>query len=163
MVHAFEDALIAQAGEPTIDRLPRWEVGGQKSPRDPAAQNIEYRIHNLPRRPRPRPPDRTCQREEARNQSPFRIRQVGLVSVRNARMLRAGGWGPHGDLREVCKLPESRGLQSLNPFSKPPLSLIKIAARVVEMKTMIRVHLPTSCLAQDILRFALERKPRLVT
>ena len=29
--------------------------------------------------------------------------------------------------------------------------------RVVEMKTMIRVHLPTSCPAQDILRFALER------
>jgi hypothetical protein len=33
--------------------------------------------------------------------------------------------------------------------------LIKIAARVVEMKTMIRVHLPTSCPGQDILRFAL--------
>ena len=40
---------------------------------------------------------------------------------------------------------------------------IKIAARVVEMKTMIRVHLPTSCPAQDILRFALGRIPRLVT
>ena len=25
------------------------------------------------------------------------------------------------------------------------LHLVKIAARVVEMKTMIRVHLPTSC------------------
>ncbi len=32
------------------------------------------------------------------------------------------------------------------------LRLIQIAARVVEMKTMIRVHLPTSCPAQDILR-----------
>ena len=32
-----------------------------------------------------------------------------------------------------------------------------------EMKTMIRVHLPTSCPAQDILRFALGRIPRLVT
>ncbi len=40
------------------------------------------------------------------------------------------------------------------------LRLIKIAARVVEMKTMIRVHLPTSCPAQDILRLALGRIPR---
>jgi hypothetical protein len=31
------------------------------------------------------------------------------------------------------------------------------------MKTMIRVYLPTSCPAQEILRFALERIPRLVT
>jgi len=31
------------------------------------------------------------------------------------------------------------------------------------MKTMIRVRLPNSCPAQDILRFALERIPRLVT
>ena len=39
----------------------------------------------------------------------------------------------------------------------------QVAARVLEMKTMIRVHLPTSCPAQDILRFALGRIPRLVT
>ena len=48
-------------------------------------------------------------------------------------------------------------------FDTLRLCLIKIAARVVEMKTMIRIHLPTSCPAQDILRFALERIPRLVT
>ena len=48
-------------------------------------------------------------------------------------------------------------------FDTLRLRLIKIAARVVEMKTMIRVHLPTSCPAKDILRFALERIPRLVT
>ena len=43
------------------------------------------------------------------------------------------------------------------------LRLIQIAARVVEMKTMIRVHLLTTCPAQDILRLALQRVPRLVT
>ena len=43
------------------------------------------------------------------------------------------------------------------------LRFVKLAARVVEMKTMIRVHLPTSCPAQDILRLALARIPRLVT
>ena len=48
-------------------------------------------------------------------------------------------------------------------FDTLRLRLIKIAARVVEIKTMIRVHLPTSCPVQDILRFALDRIPRLVT
>jgi hypothetical protein len=31
------------------------------------------------------------------------------------------------------------------------------------MKTMIRIHLPTSCPAKDILRLVLGRIPRLVT
>jgi hypothetical protein len=48
-------------------------------------------------------------------------------------------------------------------FDTLRLRLIKIAARVVEMKTMIRIHLPTSCPAQDILRIALGRIPRFVT
>ena len=48
-------------------------------------------------------------------------------------------------------------------FDTLRLRLVKIAARVVEMKTMIRVHLPTSCPGQEILRFALQRIPRLVT
>ncbi|TAA55562.1 hypothetical protein EXZ48_24490 [Shinella sp. JR1-6] len=41
--------------------------------------------------------------------------------------------------------------------------VIKIAARVVEMKTQIRLHLPTSCPDQRILRIVLDRIPRLVT
>jgi len=48
-------------------------------------------------------------------------------------------------------------------FDTLRLRLIKIAARVVEMKTMIQVHLPTSCPGQEILRYALGRLPRLVT
>jgi hypothetical protein len=48
-------------------------------------------------------------------------------------------------------------------FDTLRLRLIKLAARVVEMKTMIRIHLPTSCPAQDVLRHALNRIPRLVT
>ena len=43
------------------------------------------------------------------------------------------------------------------------LRLIKVAARVVEMKSMIRVHLPTAFPIQDVSRFALMRIPRLVT
>jgi hypothetical protein len=56
-----------------------------------------------------------------------------------------------------------RSMWRVAQFDTLRLRLIKIAARVVEMKTMIRVHLPTSCPAQNILRFALGRIPRLVT
>ena len=48
-------------------------------------------------------------------------------------------------------------------FDTLRLRLIKIAARVVELKTQIRVHLPTSCPDQAILRSVLGRIPRLVT
>jgi hypothetical protein len=48
-------------------------------------------------------------------------------------------------------------------FDTLRLRLVKIAAHVVEMKTMIRVRLPTSCPGQQILRYALGRIPRLVT
>ena len=54
-----------------------------------------------------------------------------------------------------------RSMWRVAQFDTLRLRLIKIAARVVEMKTMIRVHLPTSCCGQDILRFALETIPRL--
>ena len=56
-----------------------------------------------------------------------------------------------------------RSMWRVAQFDTLRLRLIKIAARVVEMKTMIRVHLPSSCPVQDVLRFALERIPRLVT
>jgi hypothetical protein len=56
-----------------------------------------------------------------------------------------------------------RSMWRVAQFDTLRLRLIKIAARVVEMKSMIRVHLPTSCPAQNILRFALGRIPRLVT
>lgn len=56
-----------------------------------------------------------------------------------------------------------RSLWRVAQFDTLRLRLIKIAARVVEMKTMIQVHLPTSCPGQDILRLALGRIPRFVT
>ena len=48
-------------------------------------------------------------------------------------------------------------------FDTIRLRLIKIAARVVDMKTMIRVHLPTASPGQDMVRCALGRIPRLAT
>ena len=56
-----------------------------------------------------------------------------------------------------------RSMWRVAQFDTLRLRLIKIAARVVEMKTMIRVHLPTSCPAQDVLRLALGSIPRFVT
>jgi hypothetical protein len=48
-------------------------------------------------------------------------------------------------------------------FDTLRLRLIKIAARLVEMKTQIRLHLPTACPYQLILRLVLDRLPHLVT
>ena len=48
-------------------------------------------------------------------------------------------------------------------FDTLRLRLVKIAARVVEMKTKIVLHLPSSCPAQPILDFVLPRTTRLVT
>jgi hypothetical protein len=48
-------------------------------------------------------------------------------------------------------------------FDTLRLRLVKIAARVVEMKTQVRLHLPTACPYQPILRTVLGRLPRLLT
>jgi hypothetical protein len=56
-----------------------------------------------------------------------------------------------------------RSLWRTAQFDTLRLRLVKIAARVIEMKTMIRVHLPTSCPAQKILNCVLGRIPRLMT
>ena len=41
-----------------IDRLPRWQIMGQQTPRTVTAQNIENRIQELPHRMHPRPATR---------------------------------------------------------------------------------------------------------
>ena len=56
-----------------------------------------------------------------------------------------------------------RSMWRVAQFDTLRLRLIKVAARIVEMKTMIRVHLPTSCPVEDILALVLGRIPRLVT
>jgi len=48
-------------------------------------------------------------------------------------------------------------------FDTLRLRLVKIAARVVELKTTIKVHLPSACPDQQILRVALSCIPRLAT
>jgi hypothetical protein len=48
-------------------------------------------------------------------------------------------------------------------FDTLRLRLIKIAARIVEIKSKIKVHLPTSAPDQSIFRLVLGRLPRLIT
>jgi Transposase DDE domain group 1 len=74
--------------------------------------------------------------------------------------LHAGAYWLMWSLR--ASMPK-RSMWRVAQFDTLRLRLIKVAARVVEMKTMIRVHLPTSCPAEDILRLVLGRIPRLVT
>ena len=56
-----------------------------------------------------------------------------------------------------------RSAWRLLQFDTLRLRIIKIAARVVEMKTQIRLHLPSAYPFQAILHTVLERLPRLVT
>jgi Transposase DDE domain group 1 len=46
-------------------------------------------------------------------------------------------------------------------FDTLRLRLVKIAARVVELKTRIAIHLPSACPAAPLMRLALERLPRM--
>jgi hypothetical protein len=46
-------------------------------------------------------------------------------------------------------------------FDTLRLRLVKIAARIVEMKTRITVHLPSDCPAAPIMRLLLEWLPRM--
>ena len=60
----------------------------------------------------------------------------------------------------------NRSMWRVAQFDTLRLRLVKIAARVVEMKTMIRVHLPTSCLSAPgypALRSGTHTAPRHMT
>jgi hypothetical protein len=71
--------------------------------------------------------------------------------------------GAYWLLWSLRALMPKRSLWRVAQFDTLRLRLLKIAARVVELKTMIRLHLPTACPDQAILRAVLGRMPRLVT
>ncbi len=48
-------------------------------------------------------------------------------------------------------------------FDTLRLRLVKLAARVVELKTRVLLHLPSACRFQAVLRLALGRLPRLIS
>ncbi|MBC7953493.1 MAG: IS1380 family transposase [Rhodospirillaceae bacterium] len=71
--------------------------------------------------------------------------------------------GAYWLLWSLRRLMPKRSVWRVAQFDTLRLRLIKIAARVIELKTMIKVHLPTANPCQDILNLALGRLPRLVT
>jgi hypothetical protein len=69
--------------------------------------------------------------------------------------LHAGAYWLMWSLRAA--LPPWRHAQ----FDTLRLRLIEIAARVIELKTRITIHLPTACPAAPLIRLLLERLPRM--
>jgi hypothetical protein len=74
--------------------------------------------------------------------------------------LHAGAYWLMWSLRALAP---KRSTWRVAQFDTLRLKLIKIAARVIEMKTRIKVHLPSAAPCQEILSFILGRLQRLVT
>ena len=75
-------------------------------------------------------------------------------------VLHAGAYWVMWGLR--VSMPK-RSMWRVAQFDTLRLRFIKIAARIVEMKTLIKLHLPTACPAQAMIPIVLSRIPRLVT
>jgi hypothetical protein len=153
------DGAASAAAERVIARV---EAGAE-------GPDTRFIVTNLAKRsPRALYEDVSCRRGQAENH--IKSWKTHLAADRTSctkatanqlrLFLHAGAYWLMWGLR--TSMPK-RSIWRVAQFDTLRLRLIKVAARVVEMKTMIRVHLPTSCPGQDILRFALGRIPRLVT
>jgi len=74
-------------------------------------------------------------------------------------MLHTGAYWLLWSLRHL--MPK-RSIWRVVQFDTLRLRLVKLAARVVALKTRVMLHLPSACPDQAIMRLALERLPRLV-
>jgi len=70
--------------------------------------------------------------------------------------------GAYWLLWSLRRLMPPRSSWRVMQFDTLRLRLIKIAARVIELKTQIKIHLPSSAPDQPIFHLALDRLPRLV-
>jgi hypothetical protein len=71
--------------------------------------------------------------------------------------------GAYWLLRSMRRVMPKRSTWRVMQFDTLRLRLIKIAARVVELKTQLKIHLPSSAPDQAIFATLLTRLPRLVT
>lgn len=71
--------------------------------------------------------------------------------------------GAYWLLWSLRRLMPKRSAWRVMQFDTLRLRLIKIAARVVELKKQVKIHLPSSAPDQPMFRLALGRLPRLVT
>src|SRR3982751_1359442 len=108
-----------------------------------------------------------CQRGQAENHIKAWKRHLAAdrTSCRKASanqlrlMLHTGAYWLLWSLR--CLMPK-RSTWRVAQFDTLRLRLVKLAARVVALKTRVMLHLPSAYPAKAILRLALERMPRLV-
>jgi hypothetical protein len=70
--------------------------------------------------------------------------------------------GAYWLLRALRAAMPKRSAWRVAQFDTLRLRLVKIAARVVELKTQVRLHLPSTCPYQAILQTVLGRLPRLI-
>jgi hypothetical protein len=70
--------------------------------------------------------------------------------------------GAYWLLWSLRSLMPKRSTWRVAQFDTLRLRLVKLAARVVALKTRVMLHLPSACPDQAIMRLALERLPRLV-
>jgi hypothetical protein len=162
-VRHFKEFLDGAASWSRVERIIARIEAGEGGP------DTRFVVTNLKKRtPRALYEDVYCRRGQAENH--IKSWKTHLAADRTSctkatanqlrLFLHAGAYWIMWGLR--VSMPK-RSMWRVAQFDTLRLRLIKLAARDVEMKTMIRIHLPTSCPAQDILRLALERIPRLVT
>jgi hypothetical protein len=162
-VRRFKEFFDAAASWSRVERVIARVEAGEEGP------DTRFIVTNLARRnARCLYEDVYCRRGQAENHiKSFKTHLAAdrtsctKASANQLRLfLHAGAYWLMWGLRE--SMPK-RSMWRVAQFDTLRLRLVKIAARVVEMKTMIRVHLPTACPGQEILRFALAQIPRLVT
>ena len=75
-------------------------------------------------------------------------------------MLHTGAYWLMWSLR---RLMPKRSSWRVAQFDTLRLRLVKLAARVIELKTRVLLHLPSACPYQSVLRLAFGRMPRLIS
>jgi len=70
--------------------------------------------------------------------------------------------GAYWLLWSLRRLMPKRSTWRVAQFDTLRLRLVRLAARVVALKTRVMLHLPSACPDQAVMRLALERLPRLV-
>ena len=162
-VRRFKEFFDAAASWSRVERVIARVEAGEEGP------DTRFIVTNLARRnARSLYEDVYCRRGQAENHiKSFKTHLAAdrtsctKASANQLRLfLHAGAYWLMWGLRE--SMPK-RSMWRVAQFDTLRLRFVKIAARVVEMKTMIRVHLPTACPGQELLRFALAQIPRLVT
>jgi hypothetical protein len=134
----------------------------------PQGADTRFIVTNLQGRGRSLYQDLYCQRGQAENH--VKAWKAHLAADRTScskatanqvrLFLHAGAYWLLWSLRAV--MPK-RSAWRVAQFDTVRRRLLKIAARVIELKTQIKVHLPTSAPERSVLPLVLARLPRLIT